>query len=89
MTAATYRPSVGGGGGGEPQMTRLAMATFWHTFHHDGEFSPALGGWGVHALPFSLYLPSRAKLNGEEPRRMFMDVRMCECIVCMKEKLIK
>jgi hypothetical protein len=26
--------------------------------------------------------------NGEEPRRMFMDVRMCECIVYMKEKLI-
>ncbi len=23
--------------------------------------------------------------NGEEPRRMFMDVRMCECIVYMKK----
>jgi hypothetical protein len=27
--------------------------------------------------------------NGEEPRRMLMDVRMCECIVCMKKKPIK
>ncbi len=26
--------------------------------------------------------------NGVEPRRMFMNVRMCERIVCMKEKLI-
>ena len=25
--------------------------------------------------------------NRVEPRRMFMNVRMCECIVCMKEKL--
>ncbi len=46
---------------------RLAMATFWrtfHTFHHEGKFSPAWCGWGeggVHALPISLYLPSRAK----------------------------
>ncbi len=41
---------------------RLAMATFWHTgtFHHDSKFSPAENG--VHALPISLYLPSRAKL---------------------------
>ncbi len=32
------------------------------TFHHDGEISLAMGdGWGEHALPLSLYLPSRAK----------------------------
>jgi hypothetical protein len=36
------------------------MATFWHTFHHDGKLSPARCGWGV--LPLSLYLPSQAKL---------------------------
>jgi hypothetical protein len=41
---------------------RLAMATFWRTFHHDGKYSPAWCGWGKHALPLSLYLPSRAKL---------------------------
>ncbi len=42
---------------------RPAMATFWRTFHHDGKISPACwGGGGVHALSFSLYLPSQAKL---------------------------
>ncbi len=35
---------------------RLAIATFWRTFHHDGKFSPACWGWGVHAL--SLFLLS-------------------------------
>ncbi len=34
---------------------RLALATFWRTFHHDGKFSPAWWGWGVHADPLSLY----------------------------------
>jgi hypothetical protein len=45
-----------------PQSTlRVAMATFWRTFHHDGKISPAwLWGGGVYALPLSLYLPSRA-----------------------------
>jgi hypothetical protein len=38
------------------------MAIFWRTFHHDGKFSPAWWGWEVHALPLSLYLPSRAKV---------------------------
>ncbi len=37
---------------------RLAMATFWRTFYHDGKFRPAWWGWWVHALR----LPSRAKL---------------------------
>ncbi len=41
---------------------RLAMATFWRTFHHDGKIALAWCGWGVHALPPLLYLPSRAKL---------------------------
>jgi hypothetical protein len=41
---------------------RLAMATFWRTFHHHGKISPAWWGWGVHTLYLSLYLPSRAKL---------------------------
>ncbi len=38
------------------------MAPFWRTFHHDSKIIPAWWGWGVHALPLSLYLPSRAKL---------------------------
>jgi hypothetical protein len=46
-----------------PQSThRVANATFWRTFHHDGKISPAWWGWGVHAHPLSLYLPSRTKL---------------------------
>ncbi len=41
---------------------RVAMATFWRIFHQDGKSSPAWWGWGVHALPLSLYLPSRTKM---------------------------
>ncbi len=44
---------------------RVAIATFWRTFHHDGiisSVSTAWWGWGVHALPLSLYLPSLTKL---------------------------
>jgi hypothetical protein len=29
---------------------RVAMATFWRIFHHDGKISQACWGWGVHAL---------------------------------------
>ncbi len=42
---------------------RVATATFWLTFHLNGKISPAWWGWGVHAHPLSLYLPSRAKLR--------------------------
>jgi hypothetical protein len=31
--------------------TRLAMATFWRTFYHDGKVSPAWQGWGGGARP--------------------------------------
>jgi hypothetical protein len=41
---------------------RVAMSTFWRTFHRDGKISPARWGCGLHALPLSLYLPSPAKL---------------------------
>ncbi len=37
---------------------RVAMADFWRTFHHEGKISPGWWGWGVHAHPLSLYLPS-------------------------------
>jgi hypothetical protein len=31
---------------------RVAMATFWRTFHHDGKIIPATGeGWGEGASP--------------------------------------
>jgi hypothetical protein len=36
---------------------RDATANFWRTFNCDGKTSPGEGG-GLHALPFSLYLPS-------------------------------
>jgi hypothetical protein len=42
--------------------TRVAMVDFWRTFHH-GKISPGWWGWGVHAHPLSLYLPSRTKLQ--------------------------
>jgi hypothetical protein len=38
---------------------REATAAFRRIFHHDGKISPAWWGWGVHAHPLSLYLPSR------------------------------
>jgi hypothetical protein len=38
------------------------MADSWRTFHHDGKISPCWLGWGVHAHPLSLYLPSCKKL---------------------------
>ncbi len=38
----------------QPQSThRVAIATFWRTFHHDGKISPALsGGGGCKLSPF-------------------------------------
>jgi hypothetical protein len=34
---------------------RVAMATFWRTFHHDGKFSQAWWGWGdARPPPFTL-----------------------------------
>ncbi len=40
----------------------MATAAFWRTFHCDEKISPGWCGWGVHAHPLSLYLPSRTKL---------------------------
>ncbi len=39
------------------------MTTFWFIFHHDRKIGPAWWGYGVHAHPLSLYLPSRTKLQ--------------------------
>jgi hypothetical protein len=41
---------------------RVATAAFGGTFHNNGEIIPGWWGWGVHARPLSLYLPSRTKL---------------------------
>ncbi len=32
---------------------RVAMATIWRTFHHDGKIRPAWWVWGVHPRPLS------------------------------------
>jgi hypothetical protein len=37
-----------------------------HSIHHDGKISPGCWGWGLHAHPLSLYLPSRTKLQWSE-----------------------
>jgi hypothetical protein len=42
---------------------RVATAAFWRTFSHEGKISPGWWGWGVHAHPLSLHLPSPVKLQ--------------------------
>jgi hypothetical protein len=42
---------------------RVVTAAFWHTFSHEGKIRPGWWGWGVHAHPLSLYLPSPVKLQ--------------------------
>ncbi len=44
------------------EYNRVATATFWRTFYHDGKISPGWWGKGVHVHPLSIYLPSRTKL---------------------------
>jgi hypothetical protein len=46
---------------------RLAMATFWRKFHHDGKFRPAAREWGVHVHPLSICLPPRHELHLHRP----------------------
>ena len=43
-------------------LKRLAMSTFWRTFHYDSKFSPAWSRCGIPALPLSLYLQPLAML---------------------------
>jgi hypothetical protein len=42
---------------------RVATAAFWRTFSDVGKISPGWWGWGVHAHPLSLLLPSPVKLQ--------------------------
>ncbi len=42
---------------------RVVTAAFWRTFHHEGKIRPGWRGWGVHAHPLSLNLPSPVKLQ--------------------------
>jgi hypothetical protein len=42
---------------------RVATAALWRTFSHEGKISPGWWGWGEHAHPLSLHLPSPVKLQ--------------------------
>ncbi len=42
---------------------RVTTAAFWRTFSDEGKISPGWWGWGVHAHPLSLHLPSPVKLQ--------------------------
>ncbi len=46
-----------------PQSSKLTTAAFWRRFNHEGKISPGWWGWGVHAHPLSLLLPSPVKLQ--------------------------
>ncbi len=49
--------------GAEHRVHWVLTAAFWRIFHHEGKISPGLWGWGVHANPLSLHLPSPVKLQ--------------------------
>jgi hypothetical protein len=42
---------------------RVVTSAFWRTFSHEGKIRLGWLGWGVHAHPFSLHLPSPVKLQ--------------------------
>jgi hypothetical protein len=48
---------------GNHRVHRVATAAFWRTFSHEGKIGPGWWGWGVHAHPPSLHLPSPVKLQ--------------------------
>ncbi len=48
---------------GNHRVHRVATPAFWRTFHHEGKISPGWWGWGVHAHPLSLHLPSPVKFS--------------------------
>ncbi len=42
---------------------RVVTTAFWHTFGHEGKIGLGWWGWGMHAHPLSLHLPSPVKLQ--------------------------
>ncbi len=42
---------------------RVVTAAFWRIFSHEGKIGPGWWGWGLHAHPLSLLLPSPVKLQ--------------------------
>jgi hypothetical protein len=62
---STVLQTVGGsvGMGLNHRVHRVATAAFWRTFSHEGKIGPGWWGWGVHAHPLLLHLPSSVKLQ--------------------------
>ncbi len=62
---------------------RVATAAFWRTFSDEGKISPGWWGWGVHAHPLSLHLPSPVKLqctlqlSGQIHWPCFISINIC------------
>ncbi len=62
---------------------RVVTAAFWRTFSDEGNISPGWWGWGVHAHPLSLHLPSPVKLqctlklSGQIHWLCFISINIC------------
>ncbi len=62
---------------------RVATAAFWRTFSDEGKICPGWWGWGVHAHPLLLNLPSPLKLectlqlSGQIHWPCFISTNMC------------
>ncbi len=82
---------IGGAGGNcgawVHRVHRVATAAFWRTFSDEGKFCPGWWGWGVHAHPLSLHLPSPLKLectlelSGQIHWPCFISTNMCTLCV--------
>ncbi len=74
-----------------PQSThRVAKAAFWLTLHHDGKINSGWWGWGVHAHPLSLYLPSRTKFQCTSTLQLRKQIHStylypCEYVLCGRD----
>ncbi len=70
---------------------RVATAAFWRTFSGEGKIGPGWWGWGVHAHPLSLHLPSPVKLqctlqlSGQTHLPCFISRKICTLWVQVAE----
>jgi hypothetical protein len=64
------------------------LVTVWRTFSDEGKICPGWWGWGVHAHPLSLHLPSPVKLQctlqlcGQIHWPCFISTNICTLCVC-------
>ncbi len=64
LCASVYKPyCIQPSGGWNHRVHKVATAAFLRTLSHEGKISPGWWGWGVHAHPVSLHLPSPVKLQ--------------------------